>query len=137
MGEEITTPQSAPPQVVASYPRSWSEFSRIMTFDMSSTASSSKSSPSYFADTAGTIKFGVTAIKNDWTRNHAIECAVLLVAAVSAVSRLGEFTAFAGLLILADCLALWAFYVVSYNVIIQVSCSFRHLLHWTFLLWPK
>ncbi|KAG8955441.1 3-hydroxy-3-methylglutaryl-coenzyme A (HMG-CoA) reductase isozyme [Tulasnella sp. 424] len=91
-----------------------------MTFDMSSTASSSKSSPSYFADTAGTIKFGVTAIKNDWTRNHAIECAVLLVAAVSAVSRLGEFTAFAGLLILADCLALWAFYVVSYNVIIQL-----------------
>lgn len=122
MGEEISSGQSAPPPptVVASYPRSWSEFTRIMTFDMSSTASSSKSSPSYFADTSDAIKLGVAAMKQDWTRNHAIECAVLLVAAVSAVSRLGEFTAFAGLLILADCLALWAFYVVSYNVIIQL-----------------
>ncbi|KAG8908316.1 3-hydroxy-3-methylglutaryl-coenzyme A (HMG-CoA) reductase isozyme [Tulasnella sp. 417] len=121
MGEEMSTGQTAPPPpVVASYPRSWSEFTRIMTFDMSSTSSPSKSSPSYFTDTSYAVKLGVAAMKQDWTRNHAIECAVLLVAAVSAVSRLGEFTAFAGLLILADCLALWAFYVVSYNVIIQL-----------------
>ncbi|KAG8974244.1 3-hydroxy-3-methylglutaryl-coenzyme A (HMG-CoA) reductase isozyme, partial [Tulasnella sp. 427] len=86
---------------------------------MSSTALS-KHSPSYFADTSDAIKFGVSAMKQDWTRNHAIECAVLLVGAVSAVSRLGDLTAFAGLLIFADCLALWAFYVVSYNVIIQL-----------------
>ncbi|KAG8897835.1 3-hydroxy-3-methylglutaryl-coenzyme A (HMG-CoA) reductase isozyme [Tulasnella sp. 408] len=122
MGAKTTTDQSAPPPpaVVASYPRSWSEFTKIMSFDMSSTASFSKSSPSYFSDTSDAIKFGMAAMKQDWTRNHAIECAVLLVAAVSAVSRLGELTAFAGLLILADCLALWAFYVVSYNVIIQL-----------------
>lgn len=69
----------------------------------------------------GLLESALKDFKNDWARNHALEIAVGIVAAVSAIARAGDLTVFAFLILAADCLALWAFYVISFNVVVQVS----------------
>ncbi|KAG8904369.1 3-hydroxy-3-methylglutaryl-coenzyme A (HMG-CoA) reductase isozyme [Tulasnella sp. 403] len=73
------------------------------------------------------VRGAIADFQKDWHRNHAIEIAVIVVAAVSGVARISNLSLFAVLILIADCLALWTFYVISFNVIVQIHRV--HLLH--------
>lgn len=56
-------------------------------------------------------------------RDYAIEIAVLVLGAVSGVSGLKEFCALAALILAADCIALFTFYVAILNIMVEVRFS--------------
>lgn len=53
-------------------------------------------------------------------RDYAIEIAVLALGAVSGVSGLKEFCALAALILAADCIALFTFYIAVLNIMVEV-----------------
>lgn len=65
----------------------------------------------------------VADFEKDWVRNHAIEIAVVAAGLISGVARIEEMATFQLLILVADCMALWSFYVISFNVIVQVCAT--------------
>ena len=91
--------------------------------------SSAKSGRLSFKPASEVVQDAVDSVGEGIVRDYAIEVAVLAVGAVSGVGGLKEFCAFAALVLIADCIMLFTFYVALLNVFVEV-CRHAPRLSW-------
>ncbi|KAG8933219.1 3-hydroxy-3-methylglutaryl-coenzyme A (HMG-CoA) reductase isozyme [Tulasnella sp. 418] len=73
-----------------------------------------------FKPASEVVQEAVESVGESIVRDYVVELAVLLVGAVSGVGGLKEFCALAALILIADCIALFTFFVAILNVFVQV-----------------
>ena len=85
--------------------------------------SSTKNGRMAFKPASEVVKDAVDAVGEGIVRDYAIEVVILSVGAVSGVGGLKEFCALAALILIADCVMLFTFYVALLNVFVEVCMT--------------